>query len=219
MRAILSSVVFPNRIERQEGAVLRAVATNPAKDALHRYLKAGREALLWKLEGLSEYDVRRPLTPTGTNLLGLVKHLTGCEYGYFTLTFGKEPGPLPEWLTEGGEPNVDMWARADEKREDIIAAYRGACVISDANIVKLPLTAPGTVPGWPAERASVTMHEILVHMIAETHRHAGHADVVRELIDGAAGMTPGDDLRAMAPAEWWADYRARVEEAARSADS
>lgn len=197
----------------------QGLAVNPAKDALHRYLKAGREAVLWKLEGLSEYDVRRPLTPTGTNLLGLVKHLTGCEYGYFSLTFGKQPGPMPEWLTEGGEPNVDMWARADESREAIVSAYRGACIISDANIVKLPLTAPGLVPGWPPERANVSLQEVLVHMIAETHRHAGHADIVRELIDGAAGMSRGDDLRTTATDEWWRDYRSRVEEAARSAES
>ncbi|WP_018161749.1 DinB family protein [Smaragdicoccus niigatensis] len=190
---------------------------NPAKDALHRYLKAGRDALLWKLDGLSEYDVRRPMTTTGTNLLGLVKHLTGCEYGYFSVTFGREPGPLPSWLTEGGEPNVDMWATAEERREDIISAYRGACVISDANIVKFSLTHRGTVPGWPAERANVTLQEVLVHMIAETHRHAGHADIVRELIDGAAGMSAGDDLRATATPEWWSAHRDQVEEAARAA--
>jgi hypothetical protein len=60
-----------------------------AKETLRRYLRSAREALLWKLEGRSEYDIRRPLTPTGTNLLGLVKHLSIVEAWYFGETFGR----------------------------------------------------------------------------------------------------------------------------------
>jgi hypothetical protein len=65
-----------------------------AKTDLQRYLQDAREALLWKLDGLSEYDIRRPLVPTGTNLLGLIKHQAGVELGYFGDTFGG-PGPTP----------------------------------------------------------------------------------------------------------------------------
>ena len=54
-----------------------------AKEYLHSHLRWIRQALLWKLDGLSDYDIRRPLTPTGTNLLGLVKHLATWEARYF----------------------------------------------------------------------------------------------------------------------------------------
>ena len=68
---------------------------------------------MWKLEGLSEYDSRRPMTPTGTNLLGLVKHVASVELGYFGETFGRPfDEPLP-WSV-GAEANADMWATADE---------------------------------------------------------------------------------------------------------
>ncbi|MEA2499798.1 MAG: hypothetical protein QOH26_2203, partial [Actinomycetota bacterium] len=94
------------------------------KSALHRYLKRGREAVVWKLDGLGEYDLRRPLTPTGTNLLGLVKHLASVEAGYFGETFGRPfPEPLP-WLEEGAEPNADMWATTEESRDDIVDFYQ-----------------------------------------------------------------------------------------------
>jgi hypothetical protein len=115
------------------------------------------------------------------------------------------------------EPNVDMWARADESRADVLARYQRAWTQADATIEALSLDAPGEVPWWAPERRSVTLHRILVHVVAETHRHAGHADIVRELIDGAAG------LRAEVPnlpeegPEWWAAYRARLESVAREA--
>lgn len=185
------------------------------KSDLHRYLRTAREALLWKLDGLSPYDARRPLTPTGTNLLGLVKHLTGVEVGYFGDTFGRPfAEPLP-WAAEDAEQNADMWATADESRADIVALYRRACAHADETIEALDLDAPGTVPWWPADRASVTLHRVLVHMIAETNRHAGHADIVRELVDGTAGLRPdSDNLGAVE----WVVYRDRLERVAREAD-
>ncbi|WP_200797637.1 DinB family protein [Streptoalloteichus hindustanus] len=190
--------------------------SDPKAD-LRRYLGAAREAVLWKLDGLSEYDVRRPLTPTGTNLLGLVKHLTGCEIGYFGFVFGRPFEPMPAWLTEDAEPNVDMWATADESREEIVGLYRAACAHADATIDALALEATGQVPHWPAERREVTLHQVLTHMIAETHRHAGHADIVRELVDGTVGMRKGNENLAPGDQAWWEDYRNRVERAAREA--
>ncbi|MFJ1767955.1 DinB family protein [Amycolatopsis sp. NPDC088138] len=190
--------------------------TEPKAD-LHRSLQAARDALLWKLDGLSEYDARRPLTPTGTNLLGLVKHLAGCELGYFGDTFGRPPGePLP-WDGNEEEPNVDMWATADESREDIIGLYRRACAHADTMIGTLALDAIGHLPHRPGDRGEVTLHHVLVHMIAETHRHAGHADIVRELIDGVTGTQPGKDTTAPGDGAWWASYRNRLEQAAREA--
>ncbi|MET1074466.1 MAG: DUF664 domain-containing protein, partial [Umezawaea sp.] len=97
------------------------MTTSKPKSDLHRYLRTGREALVWKLEGLSEYDIRRPLTPTGTNLLGLVKHVASCELGYLGDTFGRPSGEPMPWYDEGAETNADMWATADESREDVVA--------------------------------------------------------------------------------------------------
>ncbi len=187
------------------------------KATLHRYLRSAREAVLWKLDGLSEYDVRRPLTRTGTNLLGIVKHLASVELGYFGETFGRPSSePLP-WFEPGAEPNADMWATADETSEQITGLYQRAWAHSDATIDALPLDGTGTVPWWPAEQNPVTLHRILVHVIAETDRHAGHADIVRELIDGAAGLRQGNDNLPPADQAWWAEYRDQVERAAKVA--
>jgi uncharacterized damage-inducible protein DinB len=190
--------------------------SDPKAD-LRRYLQAARETLLWKLEGLSEYDIRRPLVPTGTNLLGLVKHVASVESGYFGVTFGRPFGePLP-WLDDGAELNADMWATAEQSREDIVGLYHRVWAHSDATIDALALDAIGSVPWWPEDRRQVTLHRILVHMTAETHRHAGHADIVRELIDGAVGMREGNDNMAPGDQAWWESYRSRLEQAAREA--
>jgi hypothetical protein len=189
---------------------------NP-KAELHLYLQRGREALLWKLDGLSEYHVRRPLVPTGTNLLGVVKHVASVEAGYFGETFGRPFGQPMPWLEDAAEPNADMWATADESREQIIDFYRRVWAHSDATIDALALDAVGRVPWWPAERAEVTLHRILAHMVAETHRHAGHADIVRELIDGAVGYRPDNDNLPPGDRTWWDEYRERLERVAREA--
>ena len=186
------------------------------KADFHRYLQEARDALLWKLDGLSEYDVRRPMVPTGTNLLGLVKHLAGCELGYFGDTFGRaHHEPLPDF--DPDEPNADMWATADESREQIIGLYHRAWRHSDATIDALPLDAIGHVPWWPAGQNEVTLHHVVVRMTAETHRHAGHADIVRELIDGAVGLRAERDNVADGDKAWWESYRNQLERAAREA--
>ncbi|MFC0453298.1 DinB family protein [Rhodococcus jostii] len=191
--------------------------TDPKADLLS-YLQSARDALLWKLDGLSEYDIRRPVTPTGTNLLGLVKHLTGVEIGYFGDTFDRPVDNLPLWFTDDADANVDMWATADESREFIVEQYRQAWAHSDATIQALPLDAPGRIPRWPDDRRDVTLHRILVHVIAETHRHAGHADIVRELVDGTVGLRADNDNMPVEDRTWWENYRNTLERAAREAD-
>ncbi|MFE3455483.1 DinB family protein [Nonomuraea sp. NPDC059194] len=187
------------------------------KADLHRYLQLAREALLWKLDGLSEYDIRRPLTPTGTNLLGLVKHVASVELGYFGDVFDRPSGvPLP-WFEDDAEPNAHMWATADESREQIIGLYHRSWAHSDATIDALTLDTIGHVSWWPSDKSRVTLHRILVHMIAETHRHAGHADIVRELIDGTAGLRDGSVGMTQADPAWWETYRSRLESVAREA--
>lgn len=187
------------------------------KADLHRYLKTAREAVVWKLDGLSEYDLRRPVVPTGTNLLGLVKHLTGVEHGYFGDTFGRLSPGRPAYDFDA-DPDADWVAGPAESRDAIVAAYKGAWAHADATITELPLDAVGRVPWWPAGRDEVTLHRVLIHMIAETDQHRGHADLARELIDGAAGLredTPnlshGDDKAAQQA------FHDRVERAAREA--
>ena len=188
------------------------MASDPKAD-LHRYLKVAREALLWKLDGLSEYDVRRPLTPTGTNLLGLVKHLAGVEAGYFGDCLGR---PFPEKLPfdVDADPNSDMFATAQESREDVLGLFARATAFADTSIEELPLDAPGVVPWWPEERKYVTLHLLLVHEIAEVNRHAGHADILREGLDGVAGLRAAN---SNLPEQDWQAYWDRVELEARKA--
>ncbi|MGW3615461.1 DinB family protein [Micromonospora arida] len=181
------------------------------KADLHSYLKGGRESLLWKLDGLGEYDIRRPLTPTATNLLGLVKHAAAMETLYFGVVFGRPFEQLP-YVGDGAETNADMWASADETREEIVALYRRAIAHADTTIEALALDEVGRVPWWGD--AAVTLHHVLVHVIAETQRHAGHADIVRELIDGAAGLLPSNDNLPPVGESWWLDHHRRVEQAA-----
>lgn len=184
------------------------------KADLRGYLQVGREALLWKLDGLGEYDIRRPLTPTGTNLLGLVKHVASVESGYFGPTFDRPSDEHLPWFDDDAEPNADMWATAAESRADIVDLYRRVWAHSDATIEALPLDAIGHVPWWRADRNEVTLHRILIHMISETDRHAGHADIVRELVDGSAGLRLGNENMAPGDQTWWTDYRARLERVA-----
>ena len=185
------------------------------KADLCRYLQDSRKALLWKLDGLSEYDVRRPLVPTGTNLLGLVKHVTGVEMGYFGDTFGR---PCADQLPfDESDPMSDMFAAPSESREFLTGLYRRAWAHSDATIEALPLDAVGHVPWWPADRNEVTLHHMLVRVATETARHAGHADIVRELIDGAAGWTPARSNLPPGDQPWWQAYHDRVERAAQEA--
>jgi uncharacterized damage-inducible protein DinB len=187
------------------------------KADLLRYLQAGREALLWKLEGLSEYEIRRPMTPTGTNLLGIVKHVASVEAGYLGDVMGRPFAEQLPWSDDGAEANADMWATAEETREDIVGLYRRVWAHSNDTIKTLDLTAVGLVPWWQEGHNQVTLHTLLIHMIAETHRHAGHADVVRESIDGAAGLRYDNDNLAEGDATWWEGYRDRLEAAARAA--
>ncbi len=188
------------------------------KETLKRYLQQARDALLWKLDGVSERDARWPMTRTGTNLLGIVKHVASVEIGYFGDVFGRPfVEPLP-WFAEDAPDNADMWATPEESRADIIALYHRSWAHADKTIDELPLDAPGIVPWWSAEARDVTLHRILVHMINETARHAGHADIVRELIDGKAGLRADNGNLPDHDERWWADYVQMLQQAAGDAE-
>ena len=152
-----------------------------AKEYLHNDLRLVREVMLWKLDGLSEYDIRRPLS-TGTNLLGLVKHLSSTEGRYFGDIFGRPfPEPLP-WWDDHAEFDADKWVAPDETRTEIVGRYRRTCAHADSTIDALDLDSPGHVPWWP--RPNVKLFNVIVHVLTETNRHAGHADILREEITG-----------------------------------
>ncbi len=189
---------------------------NDSKRGLKIYLQDARDAVLWKLEGLSEYDVRRPVTPSGTNLLGVVKHLTGAEAVYLGEAFGRPFDGAPGlWVAGAAEPNDDLWARPDESRESLIAEYRRVWAHSDETVDSLPLDALGRVP-WPPH-SRLSLERILLHVVVESQRHTGQLDLVRELLDGATGLRPGDEVLPEVPADFWPAHYARVERAARDA--
>ena len=180
------------------------------KEILHDKLRESRAALMSRVDGLGEYDLRRPMTASGTNLLGLVKHLAGLEYGYLGESLGR-PGPetLP-WVEDGSIwDGADLWARPDESSRYLIGLYRRGCEHADRVIDDLDLDSPARVAHWPEAERDTTLGFLLVRMVAETAQHAGHADIVRELIDGRGG--PDHDLVDDAG---WRDYVARVAAAA-----
>jgi len=160
------------------GAV-RVPYTGGEKESLHASLNRHRDAVLWKLEGLDDEQVRRVMTPSGTNLLGLVKHLASVEYGWFCSTFGREVEPL--WFDPFSEE--DMSAAPGETTQQIVAFYGRARAAADRTIAELSLDDLGT--SWNG--TTVSLRWVLIRMVEETARHAGHMDIVRELIDGGAG--------------------------------
>jgi len=162
------------------------------KDVLKSYLQGARDVLLWKLQGLSERDMRLPRTPTGTNLLGLVKHALNTEAIYFGPTFGRE-WPTPDELVplDDPDPLAGWYATETETAAGICDLYRRVQAFADETIAALPLDAIGHVVHWGGQQ--VTLHEILVHKTADLQRHAGHADILREQLDGSVGLLPGHD--------------------------
>jgi hypothetical protein len=178
---------------------------------LHRYLQASRESVLSSIDGLTEYDIRRPMTPSATNLLGLIKHLAGIELGYLGDSVGRpSPVRLPWVDDESIWDSADMWATAEETREEMVALYRAAWRHSDQSIDQLGLDAPAHVSWWPEARRKTTFGSLLVRVVAETAQHAGHADILREMIDGRAGT----DHDEVGDAAWWARHVERVQQAA-----
>jgi hypothetical protein len=115
------------------------------KSRLHNSLRSARQTNLSKLEGLTEYDLRRPLTPTGSNLLGILRHLGGIEHAYLCETFGRPlpPPPLPEGWEDELWHNGDMWVRSTESSAAIVTWYHEACEQADHTIQLLDLDRLG----------------------------------------------------------------------------
>ena len=181
------------------------------KAALRHYLQSDRDALLWKLDGLSERDLRMPWTPTGTNLIGIVKHMANVEIGYFGDTFGRDWPTPDERISEQdfeADPQADWYATETESCGGIIDLYRRVWSFADTTIEDLPLEAPGRVPWWSDERNPVTLQRILVHVIVDLARHVGQADILREKIDGRAGLRA--DVTNLPEHQDWQEYVAKL---------
>lgn len=186
---------------------------NTAKGALVRYFNVAHDAVLWKLADLGEYELRRPMTATGTNLLGLVKHLAYVEAGYFGEVFGgTNLVEMPQ-----GEVNADMYASADESSASIVELFRTVWANAQETIERLELDAEGHVPWWGEAGNPVTLQRILVHTTTEIYRHLGQMDIIRESIDGATGMRQGADNMPDLDDTDWTAYCARLESIAAGA--
>jgi hypothetical protein len=173
--------------------------------------------MLSKLDGLSEYDIRRPLTFTGTNLIGLIKHLSISETRYFGEVFDRPfPEPVPRWDDQSAR-GAGMWATEHETRAEIVDRYRRASDHADATINALAIDAPCHVPWWP--RPDAKLFNILVHMLTETSRHAGHADILREQLDGTVGVDGASAAQQERDVVFWENRRAQIERAARAAET
>jgi uncharacterized damage-inducible protein DinB len=180
-------------------------------DDLQRYLQDARDSVVGSLEGLSEYDVRRPLVPSGTNLLGVMKHLTGVELGYLGTSVGRPPPVVLPWEEDGSIwDSADMWATADQSRDYLLDLYRTATRHSDESLATLPLDAPAHVAWWSEGKRDTTFGHVVVRVLEDTAHHAGHCDIVRELIDGRGG----GDAAELGDDEWWTTYVAKIQAAA-----
>ncbi len=156
------------------------------KETLTAFLDYHRATLLMKIDGLSDEELRRPMVPSGTSLLGMVKHLAHVERSWFQRTYLGEDISVP-WTKD--DPDADFRVEPHETTADVVALYQAECqksrdIVADASLDDIAKREKPT-PSDPRSRFSLRW--ILVHMIEETARHNGHADILRELIDGTTG--------------------------------
>lgn len=159
------------------------------RKALLEFLSAQRESVLAIVEGLPEDAMRRSVVPSAWTPLGLVEHITGAEFFWIQVVLMGNQPPQPE--DEAAE--VGEWGpfATDRPVSDVIDGYRRQCAENDATIRALALeTAPRFRPGWVGPGDANELRWILLHLIEETARHAGHLDIARELLDGRTGLGP-----------------------------
>lgn len=145
------------------------------KETLVDFLDYLRGAVIRKASGLPAATVRRPMVGSGTSLLGLIKHLTRVEIAWFQYAFaGTDVPVLGDDLADDDEP------------QSVIDDYQTAITVNNRIVAEAAdLTQPAKRKALAPEPMSLRW--ILVHMIEETGRHAGHADILREQIDGSVG--------------------------------
>lgn len=161
-----------------------------------QYYRERRDALISKVEDLSEYEARMPRTPTGTSLIGIIKHVLNVEAVYLGATFGRPFPQAEELVAERAyevDPQADWYATAEETAAGIIDLYRRVIAHCEETVELLDLDAVGHVRHWG--HTEVTLHGILVHNFNDLAQHNGQADILREQVDGSVGWRqPGDNV-------------------------
>lgn len=196
-------------IVSEVAATIRDMDDSAWRSVLQRYLDRAHRAVFGALEGLGEYDLRRPLTPTGSNLLGITKHLATVEHGYLVQLPGRasEADALITWNDdESMLANADLWVEHSMTSAAVVDLYRAVGAAAAKTLEELPLDTAVTVPWWSPQSRNTTLGLLAVHVIAETSQHAGHLDILREQIDGStATATHGDRDE-----QWWNGYVAKI---------
>lgn len=160
----------------------RPDSTGSEGQVLEAFLDFHRQVLAAKVDGISETEARRRRVPSQTTLGGLIKHMTGVERGWFQDVLG---GRNPEEIGPHAGGGDDSWDLAeDETVSSLIKEYQQSCEQSRQTAARFALDDAVPEP----DMGRVSLRWIYVHMIEETARHVGHADILREQTDGSAGM-------------------------------
>ncbi|GMQ99023.1 MAG: DinB family protein [Acidimicrobiia bacterium] len=158
------------------------------KTTLTSMLDMQRSVLLWKLEGVSEEDAQRAYVTSGTCLLGIIQHMAWVEQWWFVDFIG---GGSPDYPWSDEDPDADFRIETGQTIASVSQLYADSVALADAVIAQADtLDITGTLPNDDSDRAERSLRWVLVHMIEETARHAGHLDIIRELIDDATGYYP-----------------------------
>lgn len=160
--------------------ILGSVVGASEREQLDTFLDYLRDAVVRKARGVSEEDARRSPVPSGSNLGGLIKHLRWVELGAFGEQIGQIPAaelPTPPWTD--ADPEADLRLDTHETLDDVISAYQAECDRSREIAAQHSLDY--------APRGTLTLRWVYLHVILETGRHAGHTDILREMIDGSVG--------------------------------
>jgi uncharacterized damage-inducible protein DinB len=151
----------------------------PEKEMLWAFLRFARATVIAKIDGLSTEQLRHAYLGSATTLGGILTHLVTSENHWFANVLGGQGLPMP---FSPADPDGDWRVAEDERVEDLVAAYRAACGTSDDVIAALDMDDTGAQLD-----GTYTLRWAMSFLIAETNRHAGHADVLRELTDGTRG--------------------------------
>jgi len=154
------------------------------KQVLSAFLDQQLDVILWKLEGLTDEQLRQPITPSGMCLLALVKHVAGVPYYWLCEVFGRPFEPWP------GAETDDVELDPGDTTDSVLAYYARARAASDEAISEVDLDTTGTT--WLGD--TVSFRWAILHTIEEAARHAGHADLMRERLDDTTGYLPAKDL-------------------------
>lgn len=167
------------------------------REALLQMLHGQRAAVLAIVDGLPETALRTPVVPSGWTPLGVIWHLTGAEFFWFQVAASgnrldgppPEPDPDEQGASERWQP--DRPFDTDDPVPEVLDAYRAQGEASDRVIREHPLSSPPCfLPPWASPDELRDLRGIVLHLIEETARHAGHLDIARELLDGRTGLGP-----------------------------